>query len=350
MIIEELVAKLGISIDANKWNAALKSLGDLKKSFKSFALFITGASAGLVYFESKLSKMAFSLKNQSQILQLSTKKIQALRLAAKEAGTPFTGVTSAISQLQAALANFRSGLGFPANLQKGLALLSRFSHRTINVERLKNGEQLFRQISISLSRIKNTQLKEGALNQLFGNSDLLPLIGNGLNKINAAFNQLKNRKLFYSKDELKRATEFGMQLSVISAELKKQALVLGISLLPAINKLSKEFLNITKNKEFIQGLDDIAKAIEYIAITAAKSVEGIGRLIKAFDDIEGIVSGRYKIDWGPLKNISWKDSSNIHNNNVSNQNNTSHTTNNHFINYSNYGLAFTTSHVTGNFR
>ena len=224
------------------------------------------------------------------------------------------------------------------------------SHRTINVERLKNGEQLFRQISISLSRIKNTQLKEGALNQLFGNSDLLPLIGNGLNKINAAFNQLKNRKLFYSKDELKRATEFGMQLSVISAELKKQALVLGISLLPAINKLSKEFLNITKNKEFIQGLDDIAKAIEYIAITAAKSVEGIGRLIKAFDDIEGIVSGRYKIDWGPLKNISWKDSSNIHNNNVSNQNNTSHTTNNHFINYSNYGLAFTTSHVTGNFR
>ena len=355
MNITELTAKLGITIDRNKWDSARKSIKDVKNDFKSLRLGFLAAGVGLVYFEEKLGTMAGKLKNQSQILQVPTKQLQALKLAASEAMVPFNAVSGAVGGLQAALEGLRSGAGLPGNLQRGLGMLSNASHEIINPSTLKTGYALFSKISQALSKVKGTQRKEGILNTLFGNSELLPMIGHGMGGINKAYGEMKSRHLFYSDKQLNQAKAFANQMSIIRLEFSKMAVTLGVQLLPMFKALSSDFLKIGKNKNFISSMIAIGKAVGIVAVGVAKIIILLNDAANAFAYLFGkfalageIVTGKYTP--AVLTNdASARMKNPIVKGQISKMNSTSNVVNHNIniTNNGNYGFGFTTSHITG---
>lgn len=357
--VAEFAAKLGISVDQAKWKSAQKKLDTMNSSFKDMKLKVAGVTGAFLYLENKLGNFAGTLSNNAQILQTSTQNIQALQLAAKQAFVPVDSVMNAVGGLQQALANFRTGQGLPENLQMGLAMLSRASGEVINPANIKTGYELFQKIAQSISKVQSTQLKEGILTKLFGSPQLLPLIGNGLDKINSAYAQMRKNNAFLNDKQIQQAKEFGIQMAIVGETFKKAAMTAGISLLPALKELNKDFLAIAQNQDFIKFLSNTAIALGEIALVLAKVIGLLGHFL-------GVVGGNFGIglynmmhpDADSAKQASddfvkYYQNQNNNSSNVTNKTNSSSTVNNHTSNttiINHHGMSTVTAHVTGNMR
>lgn len=285
MEIASWFARVGIKVDENQWKSADNKIKTFTKDFKSIKLAVVAAAGAFLFLEKKIGNMAGALTNQSQILQTPTKNLQALQLAAKQSFVPVNDAIGAVGNLQTALANFRTGQGLPENLQMGLGMLSRASGEVVNPSNAKTGYELFERIAQALSKVQNVQLKEGILNKLFGNSNLLPLIGNGLNNINKAYAELQKNNGFFSPSQLNTAKEYAQQMSLLGASLKKLGVSLGVEILPVLEKINKMLLVMAKNSakavEPLEGLKeiitDIFKAAKYPFVKIDQALWDFGK-------------------------------------------------------------------------
>lgn len=277
MLIEELVAKLGIEVDNAKWSAANKKLKDFKLNFLAIGATIVGATVGLAYFESKMSKFAGTISAQAQILQIPVKQMQALKLAAEQAFVPFSAVTGAVGGLQTALAGFRAGRGLPSNIAMGLSTLARDSGVAINPAQDKNGMQLFTQIANALAKVKRPLAKESVLNQIFGNSNLLPLVGKGMAGINSASSQLGKSNAFYSPENLKNLKQFSQSLSLTEAIFSKIAMQVAGALLPVFKQLNSSLISFTQNKK---AMTELGNGFVFISDVIKTMVDGMAKFVE----------------------------------------------------------------------
>ena len=276
-VIEKLVATLGITVDKTQWKAANNTLKNFAKDFFNLKLGMVAAITGFVAFENHLGKMMTHMANTSQILQIPIDKLQALQLAAKQAGVPFAALSGAIGGLQNDIVNFQSGgMAMPSSLLQGLATLARLSHsKFIDPTKYKSGLKLFSAIIPELSKIQSVAGKEGVLNQIFSNSAILPLVANGMGKINTAYAELKERGLLFTPAQMKQAQAFNSNMALVNTSLGISVDIIGQKLMPLMNEFAVAMNKLSKNKTAVNGFIELANAI--------------GEVVKVLGELMGFV-------------------------------------------------------------
>lgn len=283
-----MVATVGFKVDKTELNNVVNNISKMKQSFLGIKTAIVGAATGLFVFEAHLGKMGTQLGNTSQILQTPTDQLQAMKVAASQAAVPFSTLTGAVGGLQNALVNYRAGQGLPQNIQKGLGDLSRLTGVTLNPQSFKNGNDFFKAFANTLKLIPTTQGKEGVLNLMFGNSNLLPLISGGMDKINQAYKQLKTQGALLTPSDISKMHQFNAELGIASQQMEVMFAKAGIKLMPTFEKLFQTMNQLGNNKDFINGLKDIGNLLAWIAKYVVGLIAAFGRLNKMGSLIESL--------------------------------------------------------------
>lgn len=278
--IGEFVATLGIVINTTQWNAADEKLKSFSKNFLGLKTKIAGSVEALALFENSIGRSLTKMGNMSQILQMPVGQIQALKLAANEAQVPLESVMGTIGSLQSSLASIKVGF-MPDNLRLGLSSLAAQSHESVIIPNsAMSGFDLFKKIVTQLQKVQGTQAKEGVLGLLGIDPSILPLISNGLGGINKAYAELKERGDLFDPKQVAQAKQFNQQLSLMKIGFENTVTILGIKLMPIFQQLYQEFNNLTKDKNFLNGLEAIGEALGAIAYILAKIISLIGVLAK----------------------------------------------------------------------
>lgn len=274
-----MVATVGFKVNKTEINSVKESVKSIKFGFLKMAGAIVAAGTAFVLFESHLGKMGTQLSNTSQILQVPTDQLQAMKLAAEKAGVPFQTLTSAVGGFQKAIVNMKAGQGLPENMQKGLGDLARITGVALNPQSFKNGNDFFKQFAKTLKLVPTTQGKEGVLNMMFGNSNLLPLLAGGMKDINKAYKQLKAEGALLTPDDISKMHKFNGEMALAKQQMSVLTAEVGIKLMPVLESLFTQMAKLGKDKNFVNGLKDIGVVLSFVVKLVVKLIAGLGYLV-----------------------------------------------------------------------
>ena len=276
--IANMVATVGFKVNKTEINSVKENIKSLKFGFLGMVSAIAAAGTAFFMFENHLGKMGTQLSNSSQILQIPVDKLQAMKVAAEQAGVPFATLTGALSSFQNAIVNMKAGQRLPENMQKGLGDLSRITGVGLNPKSFKNGQDFFKAFAQTLKLVPTTQGKEGVLNLMFGNANLLPLLSGGMKDINKAYKELKAEGALLTPTDIANMKQFNIQAAIAKQQMSKLTAEIGIKLMPILEKMFQSMSALGKNKDFIDGLKDILTLLGWIAKYVVGLIAAIGRL------------------------------------------------------------------------
>lgn len=280
--IANMVATVGFKVNKTEINSVKENIKSLKFGFLGMVSAIAAAGTAFFMFENHLGKMGTQLSNSSQILQIPVDKLQAMKVAAEQAGVPFATLTGALSSFQNAIVNMKADQGLPENMQRGLGDLSRITGVGLNPKSFKNGQDFFKAFAQTLKLVPTTQGKEGVLNLMFGNANLLPLLSGGMKDINKAYKELKAEGALLTPSDINKMHKFNMEVNNAKQQMSKLTAEIGIQLMPVLEKMFESMSKLSKNKDFINGLKDISKALAFLVQMTIKLISLIGKLGSIF--------------------------------------------------------------------
>jgi hypothetical protein len=233
MVLEELVAKLSISIDKQKLKNALTGLQKTKKEFLGIKTAVLAAEAGIFAFERKMITQTFQMGKTSKILGISTKQFQGLQLAASKSGESFDSVVGSVTALNTKLAGIKIG-NFPSDLGKALAKLQAFSGKKVTFYdkgHLQTGAQLFNKIGQALLSVRNHQEQIALSSEVFG-KNLIPFF----EQLKSSQKEVGDFGLSVTTAQTKEATIAFQKMAVVGQELRETFQLLGAELSPGFIK------------------------------------------------------------------------------------------------------------------
>lgn len=307
-----MVATVGFKVNKTEINEVKENIKGLKFGFLGMIGAIAAAATALFMFENHLGKMGTQLSNSSQILQIPIDKLQAMKLAADQAGVPFATLTGALSTFQNAIVNMKAGQGLPENMQKGLGDLARITGVGLNPKSFKNGQDFLTAFAKTLKMVPTTQGKEGVLNLMFGNANLLPLLSGGMKDINKAYKELKAEGALLTPSDINKMHRFNMEVNNAKQQMSKLTAEIGIQLMPVFDKMFQTMSKLGKDKNFVNGLKDIAVVLGFVVKLVVKLIAGLGYLVTFWskklshsgDDLKSILGIKEFPKWGKSPDIN----------------------------------------------
>ena len=285
-VVGEFFAVLGLKLSP-EWPKIPAIIDDTGKKFSGLALKILGAVLALSAYEDHMGRMVTKMANTSQILQMPVDTIQALQLAAKESQVPLSDVTGAISGLQKNLVALRTGGQLSGGFMTGLTKLRTATGVALDPRQYKNGYELLKAVSQLLGRVKSTKVKEGILGDLTGSYNLLPLIGDGMAKINQASKELKDRGLLFSPAQVKEAKNFTHQMQLMKTVFETEMQLLAFKLMPVFKEFAEQINKLSKDKDFLFAMKTLFVTLEGIAFVLKEIIRLTGFLErKAFEVVK----------------------------------------------------------------
>ena len=311
---DELVAILGIEVNKTKLDQSTKKLRDFTNNLKSLktgtallapeltALGMALAAIAAVplaeLFAGNQAKNVLSLRNQAEVLGMTTKQLQALQLAAKSSQVDVSAVTGVISSLRTQLLGFSTGTPptqLIENLGKASSLLGVSISPIGQDGKIKTAYTLFSQVAEAIGRIHD-KTKQAAVSTLVFGKNLAPLLDKGMGGIDKAFKELNSRSLFISDSQIKNMQVFNEQMAVLSTEFDQIKIKVASSLVPALSVFNEKLLNITKSKGFINTIDDMSNAFGTLITVLIKALV----LVDRFSRFAGNKGGDL-LTWGEKK-------------------------------------------------
>jgi hypothetical protein len=274
--IANMQATIGFKTDKTQLNSAMASVEKMNNSFLSIKSAILGTVVAGFMWEAHLGKVGTQLANTAMLLQIPTDKLQAFKLAADEAGVPVSSLTSALQMFQNAVVAMKSGGAFPENIGKGLAMLSAKGGGQINVGGLKDSGDFLRKFADHIKLVKSIQDKEAVFNALGLNPDLIPLIGNGMDKIDKTYASLKSRGSILSDSQIKEMQAFHKSMVDAMQQFSFISDRIGTDLMPGFKAMIDLFMKASNDKKFISGLKEIEKVLTDIIYLFIKLVDFMG--------------------------------------------------------------------------
>ncbi len=274
--IANMQATIGFKTDKTQLNSAMASVEKMKNSFLSIKSAILATATAAFIWETHLGRVGTQLANTSMLLQIPTDKLQAFKVAADEAGVPVSSLTSALQMFQNSIVAMKSGGAFPENIGKGLAMLSAKGGGQINVGGLKDSGDFLKKLADHIKLVKSIQDKEAIFNAFGLNPDLIPLIGNGMDKIDKTYASLKSRGAILNDSQIKQMQDFNKSMVDAVQQFSIIGDKVGLDLMPGFKQIIDMFNQASNNKNFINGLkvvEDILKSIIYLL---GKFIEYIG--------------------------------------------------------------------------
>jgi hypothetical protein len=260
---------LGMKIKQTEWSAAAEKIQGFRKDFLNLSTAITASVIGMTLFEDKIANSVMKMSNMSQRLQLPINQLRALQVVANETGLPFQNLTDAIGTFQDAFANMSIGQAPSENMLYGLGILDRITNKKFDLNKFRNmadgSFQAFKSLFEQLNQVGNVKQREGILEQIFGNDNLLPLVGH-VNMLRQAFEQLQKRGLLITPEQVANAQKFKTEIGFMGMEFDGLFQKLGLQLMPAFTEFYAQLNKIASNQNFVNSLKVIGAVITDITI------------------------------------------------------------------------------------
>jgi hypothetical protein len=368
---------LGIKIKNSQWSSAAEKIQSFRKDFLNLSTAITASVIGLALFEDKIANSVMKMSNMSQRLQLPINQLRVLQVVANQTGLPFQNLTDAIGTFQDAFANMSIGQAPSENMLYGLGILDRLTNKKFDLNKFRNmadgSFQAFKSLFEQLNKVGNVKQREGILDQIFGNDNLLPLVGH-VNMLRQAYEQLQKRGLLITPDQIANAQKFKTEIGFMGMEFDGLFQKLGLKLMPAFTDFYQQLDKIASNPNFLKGLQVIALAIESMTINLAKLItkiyplyigtqhidDKIGDVVDAFSSTAGFKAALKSTGFlqpaVPSNQAGFPSQQNISNNNTQNSSqnsNVTHNTTNNTVTtnvHTQSPLQYISGKVTGGFR
>lgn len=259
MIVEELIAALGVEVDANiaaKFSKAFDSFG------KGALAIVGGIGAAFVGVSAAVAKAAEAgdaVANTAERLGLSTDAVQELAYAAKLSDTSIESVTLGLGNL---------GRVADAATKGSKEAAGAFAQLGVHVKgaggKIKSADELFTEISGKIALMPNGLEKSALAMQLFGKAgrDLIPLLNNGTEGLAALRQEAQDTGYVMSQETTDASKRFGdavdrVQLQLIGFRNKLAA--------PLIERFARALENIGRRGAGVgKVLNAIGSGIGYI--------------------------------------------------------------------------------------
>lgn len=149
-------------------------------------------------------------------------------------------------------------------------------------------------IADALSRVENPSLQAGLSLKIFGKAgqDLLPLMQEGSAGINRMGAELQDLGGVMSGEVVAQAMAFNDHLDTLKTAAQGLGLAVARELLPQMNGLAREVINLAKQKETAEGIAAFITGIGNAVIGTAKVIAGTGNVFTFLgQEIAALVNG-----------------------------------------------------------
>lgn len=255
---------------------------------------LTGAAtvAGVVAFATSWGRSAVQIRNTAYSIGIGTTQLQEYQGAARLAGVSSEAMTNGLKSVGSAFEDAAAG--------RDTFVAGVMADKGIGIHRLRDGSidtaRALRDVANAASKISNTQARQKFL-EIFGVSDLAPLLGKGGAAIDAYVAKFRSLSAVMTPEQIAQGERYNEALVGLDANVDKLKNSIGASLAPALAKVADDMAPIAneygpKIAHWIESTDWSAKADE---------VKGY---VDALGGVQTIVGAIAAITFaGPLANI-----------------------------------------------
>lgn len=276
MASRRVLIELGVKV-SNKGKGALKRLGSTMRSLGKIAgkgLLIGGSAAvvGLIAMTKAAANAGDAFGKMSKRTGLTVKFLTGLKHAAALSGMEFEAIEKTTKKLSKAAYDASQGL---VTYQRDFDALG-VSVTDANGD-LKGTEELWRESTLALSKLKDGLKKTALAQNLFGKAGakLLPMLTEGKKGLNDMMQESEDLGNVWNKKTTKDAENMNDALLRVETVIKNMGSRLVVDLIPAVTEMATSTVEWYKaNKEIID--QRIGAAAEFLSkglATAAGNAE-----------------------------------------------------------------------------
>ncbi|WP_035513271.1 phage tail tip lysozyme [Paraburkholderia nodosa] len=225
---------------------------------------LTGAAtvAGVVALATSWGRNAVQIRNTAYSIGMGTTELQEYQGAARLAGVSSESMTNGLKSVGSAFEDAAAG--------RDTFVAGVLADKGIGIHRLRDGSidtaKALRDVANAASKISNTQARQKFL-EIFGVSDLAPLLGKGSAAIDAYVGKFRSLNAVMTPEQIAQGERYNEALVGLDANVDKLKNSIGASLAPALAKVADEMGPIAneygpKIARWIEETDWSAKADE----------------------------------------------------------------------------------------
>lgn len=266
MIVRELFAKLGLSVDAASFAVADHMLGAVKSGLGLLVSGAVKAGEGLAEIVTKTVETAGALNDTSVALGVTTDAIQELGYAAKLNGSSVEGMSDGIRKLSINMVAAASGSEEAAQTFRKLGV------QITEGGKLRNADAVIGDIAEKFKAMPDGARKVAAAVSLFGKSgaSLIPTLTLGRDKLEETRQEARDLGIILDKDVIPSADDLGDSWDKIKLAADGLRYAIAGPLLASLNESAESTLAWIKAnrgliaqrmRSVLMGLADAIKAI-----------------------------------------------------------------------------------------
>lgn len=266
MIVRELFAKLGLSVDAASFAVADHMLGAVKSGLSLLVSGAVKAGEGLAEIVTKTVETAGALNDTSVALGVTTDAIQELGYAAKLNGSSVEGMSDGIRKLSINMAAAASGSEEAAQTFRKLGV------QITEGGKLRTADAVIGDIAEKFKAMPDGARKVAAAVSLFGKSgaSLIPTLTLGRDKLEETRQEARDLGIILDKDVIPSADDLGDSWDKIKLAADGLRYAIAGPLLASLNESAESTLAWIKAnrgliaqrmRSVLMGLSEAIKAI-----------------------------------------------------------------------------------------
>lgn len=251
MLVEELATKLGLDLDVLSFAKAIFLAEGLKDGLEGIAEVAKHVAKELVSFVTETAEHGSQLEEMSKRTGISTDRLQELQYAAQATGSDIGVLVMGIRHMSISAAEAAQGNAGLARAYRDLGV-----HTTNASGKLRDGDAIFQDVALSMSKLTNETQKARLGQQLFGRvaQYLNPLMRSGESSLGALTDRFRELQLSMSPEEIAHAHEFTLGMMDFNLVMNRLKYSIGGAVLPALTKLLRT--SITWVQEMRKALHD----------------------------------------------------------------------------------------------
>jgi len=286
MIVEELVAKLGLEFDDTELKKFEEKMAGLGSTVKSFSFALAGAAGSIFAIAKFTSNAGDEALKMSQRLGVNIEALQELGYAAKLADIEHGELAQSIGLLNKNVTEAMSGNSELAGAFKKVGIsVAQFRGKA------PDAISLIGQMSDHFKTMPDGAEKSALAMKVFGKSGakMIPLLnegGAGLAKMGL---EARRMGLVFDKESVEAMERFNDQITRVKSAVTGIAYSVGKRLVPIIEKLTNKFLAwLDANRSsVIQRTEFFFKALAVFVENAWNMLDGLTKSAMGFIDVMG---------------------------------------------------------------
>lgn len=202
---------------------------------------LTGAAtiAGVVAFATSWGHSAVQIRNTAYSIGMGTTQLQEYQGAARLAGVSSESMTNGLKSVGSAFEDAAAG--------RDTFVAGVLADKGIGIHRLRDGSidtaRALHDVANAASKISNTQARQKFL-EIFGVSDLAPLLGKGGAAIDAYVAKFRSLNAVMTPEQIAQGERYNEAIVGLDASVDKLKNSIGSSLAPALTKVADDMAPI----------------------------------------------------------------------------------------------------------